>query len=84
MVQLLADYPDLKLLIRGHTDNVGKPEANVQLSKARAQAVKDYLVGKGVKAERLRVEGRGPDEPVADNKTFAGRAKNRRIEFKLD
>lgn len=84
VTKLLADYPDLKLLIRGHTDNTGKKETNLTLSQARAQAVKDHLVKKGVKDDRLRVEGLGPDEPVADNKTAAGRAKNRRIEFKLD
>ena len=79
----LKEYPELKLTIRGHSDSTGKREHNVELSRKRAQAVKDYLTGKGIDGARLKVEGIGPDEPVADNKTRAGRAKNRRIEFKL-
>jgi OOP family OmpA-OmpF porin len=83
-VKVLGEYSALKLIIRGHTDSTGTRRRNMQLSRERAQAVKDYLVKKGVDEGRLRVEGLGPDEPVADNKTARGRAKNRRIEFKLD
>lgn len=82
--KVLTDYPTLKLLIRGHTDNRGKQEFNMDLSRQRADAVKTYLEGRGIDASRLRTEGLGPDEPVADNKTRKGRAENRRIEFKLD
>jgi len=83
-VAVLKEYGELKLVIRGHTDNTGKRERNMELSRQRAEAVKDYLVGKGIDADRLRTEGLGPDEPVASNRRARGRAKNRRIEFKLD
>lgn len=81
--KVLTDYPTLRLEISGHTDNVGKREKNVDLSTARAESVKEYLVSKGIEASRLSTRGAGPDEPVADNKTKAGQAENRRIEFKI-
>jgi outer membrane protein OmpA-like peptidoglycan-associated protein len=83
-VEVLKKYEALKLIIRGHTDNRGKRERNMELSLQRAQAVKDYLVKEGIDEGRLKVQGLGPDEPIADNKKRRGRAKNRRIEFKLD
>jgi outer membrane protein OmpA-like peptidoglycan-associated protein len=82
-VKVLTDYPDLKVEISGHTDNVGQHDANVKLSQARADAVKAYLVSKGIDAARIQSRGAGPDEPLADNKTVANRRKNRRIEFKI-
>ena len=69
--------------IQGHTDNVGKYEYNVDLSERRAQAVRTYLIEQGVPAERLTAHGYGPDKPIEDNKTKAGRAKNRRVEFNI-
>jgi outer membrane protein OmpA-like peptidoglycan-associated protein len=83
VVTILKDNPDLKLGIHGHTDNVGKPEKNKTLSENRAAAVKKYLVTKGVDEGRIISAGHGSDEPVADNKSAAGRAKNRRVELKL-
>lgn len=71
------------ILIVGHSDTTGDEVFNRALSLRRAQAVADYLTGRGVPAARLHVEGRGSTEPVADNHTIAGRAKNRRIEFEL-
>ncbi|WAS96005.1 OmpA family protein [Nannocystis punicea] len=82
-VQVLKDFPDLRVEIVGHTDNTGSREVNVELSRRRAEAVRDYLVAAGIAAERLRIRGAGPDEPIADNKTAKGRATNRRIEYKL-
>lgn len=82
-VEVLKKYPDLRIEISGHTDSVGTRDANLSLSQRRADAVKDYLVEHGVEESRLQTRGAGPDEPVADNKTDAGRAENRRIEFKL-
>lgn len=82
--QVLVNYPKLGLEIIGYTDDRGRREKNVDLSQRRADAVRDYLAGKGVQRERLRTRGAGPDEPVADNKTTVGRAANRRIEFRLD
>lgn len=70
-------------LIVGHTDDVGGRESNLQLSRARALAVKNYLVAKGIAASRMDVLGKGPDEPVVANDTDEGRARNRRIEFKI-
>jgi OOP family OmpA-OmpF porin len=82
VVKILSDDQTLKLDIDGHTDSQGKPDKNQTLSENRANAVKAYLTGKGVDASRLFAAGHGQDMPVADNKTAAGRAKNRRVEMK--
>jgi OOP family OmpA-OmpF porin len=74
---------DKKVEVIGHTDNAGSRAGNLSLSQARAEAVKEYVVGRGVKAELVSVSGEGPDRPVADNRTAEGRARNRRIEFKV-
>ena len=79
---LLAAKPEWKLRIEGHTDNVGAPKTNLELSERRAAAVKDWLMAKhGVKADRLATLGLGDTQPVADNKTGEGRTKNRRVEL---
>ncbi len=83
VAKILQDNPDLKLSIDGHTDNTGTPEKNQTLSENRANAVKNYLVSKGVAEARLTAAGHGQDAPIADNKTTAGRQKNRRVELKL-
>jgi outer membrane protein OmpA-like peptidoglycan-associated protein len=80
---VLVEFPALNVTISGHTDDAGDKDKNVELSKARADSVKEYLVGKGVAAERIQTRGAGPNEPIADNNTPAGRQKNRRIEFAL-
>lgn len=67
----------------GHTDSVGPRQANVALSLQRAIAVKEYLEAAGVDADNLGVQGFGPDRPVAGNDTEEGRARNRRIEFRV-
>jgi OOP family OmpA-OmpF porin len=67
----------------GHTDAMGARAGNVSLSLARAQSVKTYLVSKGLAADSIATSGQGPDKPVADNATEAGRARNRRIEFRV-
>jgi outer membrane protein OmpA-like peptidoglycan-associated protein len=69
--------------VQGHTDNTGNPELNKTLSDKRAHAVMDYMLKKGVEAHRLSAVGYGQDQPIADNKTKAGRQKNRRVEFKI-
>ena len=77
----LAQNPDITVEIQGYTDNVGKKAANMKLSQSRADAVKGWLVQKGIAADRVTAKGYGPEKPVADNKTAEGRQKNRRIEF---
>jgi len=71
------------ILIIGNTDDVGSRAANLALSLARAAAVKDYLVARGIPAANLSVSGQGPDNPIADNATETGRARNRRIDFRI-
>lgn len=83
VVKVLNEDPNLKLDIEGHTDNTGKPDKNQILSESRAKSVLDYLTSKGVNAARLVSAGYGQDQPIADNKTAAGRAKNRRVDLKL-
>jgi len=67
----------------GHTDNVGTDAYNQKLSERRADAVKNYLVGKGVSAGTIQTQGKGESQPVADNKTADGRAKNRRVDVEI-
>lgn len=84
LVKILnQDYPDVKITIEGHTDNTGSAEKNQILSEKRAGSVKTYLASKKVAAERLNAVGLGSSQPVADNATAAGRAKNRRVAFKV-
>lgn len=82
-VKVLAQYPELHIEVSGHSDNIGEVQKNTELSRERAEAVKQYLVGKGIEANRIVTRGAGPSEPVADNATDKGRQANRRIEFKL-
>lgn len=81
VVQLLEDDPALELSINGHTDNTGEAEHNRQLSEARAASVVAALTAQGIDAGRLDAKGFGQDQPVADNGTEEGRAKNRRVEL---
>jgi OOP family OmpA-OmpF porin len=80
---ILKNTSDLKLDIDGYTDNSGKAENNQLLSQRRANAVKSFLVSKEVSADKLSATGHGQDDPLADNKTAAGRAKNRRVVLHL-
>lgn len=73
----------VRVLIVGHTDNTGSDAINDPLSRQRAQTVRDYLSSRGVPAARMETAGRGEREPVADNASEAGRAKNRRVEIFL-
>ncbi len=78
----MTKYPDVKLEVQGHTDNVGTKPYNLKLSDARSKAVKNYLIKKGIAPSRLTSKGFGMSTPTASNKTKDGRAKNRRTEFK--
>ncbi|MDY0116804.1 MAG: OmpA family protein [Sulfurimonadaceae bacterium] len=79
----MAVYEEYKAEIIGHTDSVGKEDANMKLSQARAESVKAALIAEGIAAERLITKGRGELEPIADNRSLEGRQENRRIEVKL-
>ncbi|MBN2362113.1 MAG: OmpA family protein [Deltaproteobacteria bacterium] len=79
----LKEFPGVRVAIEGHTDNQGPAAFNRKLSEDRANSVRQYLIDKGVPAEQMEASGYGPDKPVADNKTSAGRAQNRRIEFNI-
>ena len=81
IAEVLLQFPGMEIIIKGHTDSTGEPEANLQLSLLRAVAVRDYLVEKGVSPNTLRAMGFGEAFPVADNQTAKGRSANRRIEF---
>lgn len=84
VAKVLADNPKVgPVLIEGHTDNVGPKAFNLDLSRKRAKAVEDYLIGKGIKRERLRSDGFGMDRPLVPNDSPLNRAKNRRTEFRL-
>lgn len=83
VVQLLNDYPTIKIEISGHTDNVGGEEVNKKLSQARADAVAQYIASKGIPDERIVAMGYGMEKPVAENTTQEGRQKNRRVEFTI-
>ena len=83
ILELLKENPALKIRIDGHTDNTGKPEDNLKLSNSRANAVIQYLKAKGVDPKRLAARGYGSTQPVADNATEAGRARNRRTEMRV-
>jgi len=83
MANILLDNPAYKMLIEGHTDNVGSHAANLALSEKRAKAVFEQLVVLGVSAEQLKYAGLGSTQPVETNATEEGRAQNRRVTFKL-
>tara|TARA_R110002072_G_scaffold301557_4_gene481555 strand:+ start:6495 stop:7202 length:708 start_codon:yes stop_codon:yes gene_type:complete len=76
---VMKEYADTNILVVGHTDSTGPYEFNMTLSKNRAQAVTNYLVGKGLSSGRFTTEWFGPDQPTHDNSTAEGRAKNRRV-----
>jgi outer membrane protein OmpA-like peptidoglycan-associated protein len=86
-LDVVADFLNkntgVKVSIEGHTDNTGTDKVNQPLSEKRAAAAKAYLVSKGVSADRMVTSGFGSSQPVADNKTAAGRQKNRRVEMKI-
>ena len=81
ILKKLKQYPEVEIEVRGHTDSVGNFAKNMQLSQMRAEAVRQYLISKGIEAARIRAVGLGSSSPVADNRTAAGRAQNRRIEI---
>ncbi len=83
LVDILTDYPHLKIEIGGHTDNVGSDDYNQNLSEARAKSVVDYLIEEDVNPERLTYRGYGSIRPITSNSTDLGRSLNRRVEFMI-
>ncbi len=83
LVVIMNKYSSIGINVDGHTDNTGVAAKNMALSQQRAEAVKAYLVSKGIDGGRLVATGFGQDKPIADNKTAAGRANNRRVEFSI-
>jgi outer membrane protein OmpA-like peptidoglycan-associated protein len=81
--QGLSSQPNTEIRIVGHTDSTGSDAINNPLSINRAASARDYLASRGVDSRRIQIDGRGSHEPIADNTTEAGRAKNRRIEIYL-
>lgn len=81
VIQVLRDYPTLRVEIGGHTDNVGDDNANQRLSKARADSVFEYFITRGIEASRMTTVGYGESRPIDTNKTESGRLNNRRVEF---
>ena len=83
MAAALQKVKGKRVEVIGHTDNVGPRETNLALSLARAEAVRIYLAEKGINPQMIMVSGQGPDRPVAENSSADGRARNRRIEFRV-
>lgn len=83
LAKSLSDFGDSKLLLVGHTDDVGTDSYNLDLSRRRAAAVADYLISRGVPAARIATSGRGETEPIAPNDSDADRQKNRRVEVAI-
>ena len=83
IVTLMQAHEDFSLMISGYTDNTGNADYNLELSDKRAQSAKNYLVSKGIAADRIEAKGYGIENPVATNDTPEGRAQNRRVEFEL-
>jgi outer membrane protein OmpA-like peptidoglycan-associated protein len=79
----LRDYPETEVLIVGHTDSQGADDYNLRLSNRRAESARQFLVAQGINGARIRTEGRGESEPVADNTSDSGRAQNRRVEVAI-
>jgi outer membrane protein OmpA-like peptidoglycan-associated protein len=83
LVPVFNEYPDTNIQIFGYTDSSGAEDYNLRLSEERAASVRSYLVSKGLKSSRFNTIGRGEADPIADNSSASGMAKNRRVEFAI-
>lgn len=83
VVKFLTENPKVEIQVSGHTDNIGSDSYNMNLSQKRADAVKNYLVSKGIAAKRVSSKGYGKTKPIATNSTELGREQNRRVEFTI-
>lgn len=83
IVEVLNDNPNIKILLKGHTDNTGDPVKNVKLSEDRVKTVKEYILSQGISAYRVRGKGYGGNQPIASNASEETRKLNRRVEFEV-
>ncbi len=83
LIEFLNEYPNVRVEIGGHTDNVGSAAVNKRISQERAQSVAEYVISQGVPANRVVSKGYGFEKPKASNRTAEGRAKNRRVDFTI-
>ncbi len=81
VAQVMRDFPDITVEVQGHTDSRGRDDYNTRLSQERAESVRQYLIQQGIAAERMTARGYGETMPIDSNRTAAGRARNRRVEF---
>jgi len=84
LVAFMNENKNQKAALSGHTDSIGTDAYNQKLSERRTNSVRDYVVKKGVESGRISSQGFGESKPIADNKTKEGRAKNRRVEIKVN
>lgn len=84
LADFMKSHRKSSITVEGHTDSIGSAEANQDISEKRANAVKEYLVSKGIDGSRIQTKGYGKTKPIATNKTREGRAKNRRIEIRFN
>jgi len=83
IVKMMEERPDIKIQLEGHTDFAGNPKANMQLSRDRVEAVKDYLVDQGIKKKRIMLKAFGGEQPITRDRSPEGRRKNRRVEVRI-
>ena len=83
LLEMLRNHPEMRIELRGHTDNQGTASFNMQLSRARAEAVARYLTNRGIESSRLQTTGFGKTLPVDNNDTPEGRSRNRRVEYRV-
>ena len=83
VAQVMKDYPAITVRVEGHTDSDGTDDANMVLSQGRSESVMQYLITQGIAANRLTAQGFGESRPIDTNKTAAGKANNRRVEFTI-
>jgi outer membrane protein OmpA-like peptidoglycan-associated protein len=79
----LKENATIEILVEGHTDSTGSDQTNMRLSQARAESVREYLLGQGIDPGRLKARGFGKDVPIDTNNSAAGRERNRRVEFTI-
>jgi outer membrane protein OmpA-like peptidoglycan-associated protein len=83
VVKFMTENPKVEIELSGHTDNVGKPDYNMNLSQKRAESVRAYVLSRGVDSKRITAKGYGMNKPIASNETSMGRDQNRRVEFMI-